>query len=93
MRYQINHDWYFTQHYTGSLNSMPSEKLEELERVQIPHTVKMLPMHYCNEKDYQMVSAYIKELDIPSDWEGKVVTLTLEGAAHQAEVYLSLIHI
>lgn len=87
MRYQINHDWYFTQHYTGSLNSMPSEKLEELERVQIPHTVKMLPMHYCNEKDYQMVSAYIKELDIPSDWEGKVVTLTLEGAAHQAEVY------
>ena len=87
MRYQINHNWYFTQHYTGSLNSMPSEKLEELERVQLPHTVKMLPLHYCNEKDYQMVSAYIKELDIPREWEGKYVTLTLEGAAHQAEVY------
>ena len=87
MRYQINHNWYFTQHYTGSLNSMPSERLEELERVQLPHTVKMLPLRYCNEKDYQMVSAYIKELDIPRDWEGKSVTLTLEGAAHQAEVY------
>ena len=87
MRYQINHNWYFTQHYTGSLNSMPSERLEELEWVQLPHTVKMLPLRYCNEKDYQMVSAYIKELDIPRDWEGKSVTLTLEGAAHQAEVY------
>lgn len=87
MRYQINHNWYFTQHYTGSLNSMPSEKLEELERVQLPHTVKMLPLHYCSEKDYQMVSAYIKELDIPREWEGKYVTLTLEGVAHQAEVY------
>lgn len=87
MRYQINHNWYFTQHYTGSLNSMPSEKLEELELVQIPHTVQMLPLRYCSEKDYQMVSAYIKEIDIPKDWEGKCVTLTLEGAAHQAEVY------
>ena len=59
---------------------MPSERLEELERVQLPHTVKMLPLRYCNEKDYQMVSAYIKELDIPRDWEGKSVALTLEGA-------------
>ena len=50
MRYQINHNWYFTQHYTGSLNSMPSERLEELEWVQLPHTVKMLPLRYCNEK-------------------------------------------
>lgn len=87
MRYQINHDWYFTSHYTGSLNSMPSEKLAELERVQIPHTVRMLPMHYCNEKDYQMVSAYIKEIYVPREWSTKTVTLTLEGAAHQAEIF------
>lgn len=87
MRYQINHNWYFTPHYRGSLNSMPSEKLEELELVQIPHTVQMLPMHYCNEKDYQTVSAYIKEIDIPKDWAGRSVMLTLEGAAQQAEVF------
>ena len=87
MRYQINDNWYYTDHYTGSLNSMPKERLEELEQVRIPHTVKELPMHYCNERDYQMVSGYVRELDIPGDWEGRCVTLTLEGAAHQAEVY------
>lgn len=87
MRYQINHDWYFTEHYTGSLNSMPPETLEELELVQIPHTVKMLPLRYGNEESYQMVSGYVKEFTVPKDWEGKYITLTLEGAAHQAEVF------
>ena len=39
MRYQINHNWYFTQHYTGSLNSMPSEKLEELEELELAYAI------------------------------------------------------
>lgn len=87
MRYPINDEWYFTEHYRGSLNSMPADRLEELEKVRIPHTVKKLPARYLDEKDYQMISGYVKELNIPAEWSGKTVTLVMEGAAHQAELY------
>lgn len=87
MRYPINDEWYFTEHYRGSLNSMPSARLEELEKVRIPHNVKNLPPRYLNDKDYQMISGYVKELHVPVEWEGKSVSLILEGAAHQAELY------
>lgn len=87
MRYPINDEWYFTEHYRGSLNSMPAARLEELEKVRIPHTVKKLPARYLDETDCQMISGYIKELNIPAEWSGKTVALVMEGAAHQAELY------
>lgn len=87
MRYPINDEWYFTEHYRGSLNSMPSERLEELEKIRVPHTVKHLPARYLDEKEYQMISGYVKELNIPAEWSGKSVVLVMEGAAHQAELY------
>lgn len=70
MRYPINDEWYFTEHYRGSLNSMPSERLEELEKIRVPHTVKHLPARYLDEKEYQMISGYVKELNIPAEWSG-----------------------
>ena len=81
MRYPINDEWYFTEHYRGSLNSMPSERLEELEKIRVPHTVKHLPARYLDEKEYQMISGYVKELNIPAEWSGKSVVLVMEGRA------------
>ena len=36
-----------------------------------------------------MVSGYRRKLMAPTEWKGKKVILTLEGAAHESEVYLN----
>ena len=64
------------------------KRLEELEKIRVPHTVKHLPARYLDEKEYQMISGYVKELNIPAEWSGKSVVLVMEGAAHQAGAVL-----
>lgn len=61
----------------------------EGKTVTIPHTVKETPFHYFDESEYQKVSTYQKEIDVPKEWEGKQVLLTFEGVAHVCEVFLN----
>ena len=85
MKIYLNRDWDFTENYTESLlsNTLGTKK------VTIPHTVKETPFHYFDEREYQMLSGYRKELEIPAQWEGKQVLLTFEGVAHDCEVFLN----
>lgn len=57
------------------------------EKVRLPHTVKELPLHYIDEKDYQMVCGYRRRLELPKDLTGKRVFVQLDGAAHIAGLY------
>ena len=57
--------------------------------VDIPHTVKETPFHYFDESEYQMISNYQKEIDVPKEWKGKQILLTFEGVAHACEVFLN----
>ena len=59
------------------------------EMITIPHTVKETPFHYFDESEYQMVSTYQKEIDVPKEWKNKNVLLTFEGVAHACEVFLN----
>ena len=80
-RIYINNDWQFAE-------ILPGEKSERWKQVRLPHTCKELPYHYFSEEEYQMVCGYRKVLDVPKEWEGKCVLLTIEGAAHYAQVFL-----
>ncbi|MBR5741391.1 MAG: glycoside hydrolase family 2 protein, partial [Firmicutes bacterium] len=55
----------------------------------LPHTVKETPFDYFDESVYQMVSGYRRRFVAPEEWEGKHVSLTFEGAAHEATVYVN----
>ena len=59
------------------------------ENVTIPHTCKETPFHYFDESEYQMVSNYQREIEVPKEWEGKQILLTFEGVAHVCEVFLN----
>ncbi|MBO4374684.1 MAG: glycoside hydrolase family 2 protein [Lachnospiraceae bacterium] len=67
----------------GSVNA------DDLKEVRLPHTVCNTPLHYFDEQEYQMVSGYMRKLSVSSEWEGKVLLLTLEGAAHISTVYVN----
>ncbi|MBR4462592.1 MAG: glycoside hydrolase family 2 protein [Erysipelotrichaceae bacterium] len=81
----LNDNWLFTENWNEAfLNG--SEK--DTETVRIPHTVKMLPLHYIDSNDYQMISGYRKKVMIPAEAEGKRIFLQFDGAAHIATVYV-----
>lgn len=82
MRIYLNHDWKFIEQYAGN-------EWENAETVQIPHTCKETPLHYFDENEYQMVSGYAKEIEVPAEWQGKCVVLTFDGVGHSSEVFLN----
>ena len=93
-RIYLNNDWYFTEDWDGAAAGITSgESLENLgegfRKVRIPHTCKELPLHYFSEQEYQMVSGYVRTLDVPEAWQGQKLLLTFDGAAHQATVYVN----
>ena len=81
----INNDWQFTPEFSEEF----LEGKGAAETIRIPHTVKTLPLHYANDKDYQMISGYRKTLFVPEKYQGKRLFLHFEGAAHIACVYVN----
>ncbi len=74
----LNNDWSFTT------SNQPESKI-----VRIPHTSMETPFHYFDEKEYQFISFYKKEVNIPIEWLGLHLFLTFEGVAHIAKLYVN----
>ena len=82
----LNNDWQFTPNWSEDfLNGSVSDS----ETVRIPHTVKLMPLHYSDDADYQMISGYRKKVLIPESAKGKRVFLQFDGAAHIATLYVN----
>ena len=82
----LNNDWQFTPNWSEDfLNGSVSDP----ETVRIPHTVKLMPLHYSDDADYQMISGYRKKVLIPESAKGKRVFLQFDGAAHIATLYVN----
>ena len=87
-RIYLNDDWMFGECFDGSMLGAKPD-VTDMKPVRIPHTVKETPLHYFDEHVYQMVSGYVRKLDIPESYKGKTLLLTFEGAAHLSEVYVN----
>lgn len=77
-RIYLNDDWVFGE--TGSAST---------ELVRLPHTTVITPFHYFDEDIYQKDATYERKLFAEETWKGKHVLLTVEGAAHQSQVFLN----
>ncbi|MBR5967493.1 MAG: glycoside hydrolase family 2 protein [Lachnospiraceae bacterium] len=82
----ICRDWEFVENCTEEF--LKGAPVEGIVRVDIPHTVKELPLQYADEKAYQMISGYRKVLNIKKE-PGMRYILRFEGAAHIAEVFVN----
>ena len=60
----------------------------EGQSVRLPHTVRELPLHYIDHKDYQMVCGYRTKVHCDKFWKNKRLFLQFDGAAHIATVYV-----
>ncbi|MCM1107010.1 MAG: glycoside hydrolase family 2 protein, partial [Blautia sp.] len=87
-RVYLNNGWRFTEHFSERIFDEDYAQ-EEMTEVRLPHTCKETPLHYFDEHIYQMVSGYRKVITAKKGWKGWRVILTLDGAAHESEVYLN----
>lgn len=87
-RIYLNDDWEFTEVFNEAFLNGTEKDCEKMT-VRLPHSCKELPYHYFDEAEYQMVCAYRKEIPVPEEWNGKRVLLTVDGAAHYAEVFVN----
>ena len=87
-RIYLNDNWKFTGEYSESLLEREFDDTG-LETVRLPHTCKETPFHYFDESIYQMLSGYRKVFRASTEWKGKKILLTIDGAAHDSEVFLN----
>ncbi|MDE6025463.1 MAG: glycoside hydrolase family 2 protein [Lachnospiraceae bacterium] len=87
-RIYLNNDWLFTEHFSEEIFDADFA-LKEMTAVRLPHTCKELPLHYFDEHLYQTVSGYRRVITAPEAWRGQNIILTIDGAAHESEVFLN----
>ena len=78
-------NWEFTENWSEEF----SAGFGTGERVELPHTVREMPLHYADSESYQMVCGYRRKLEITGEMAGKRLFLQFDGAAHIATVYVN----
>jgi len=87
-RIYLNNDWCFSEDFKPEMIAVDYDD-SSMQEVRIPHTCKEIPFHYFDEHIYQMVSGYRRRIEAPLEWKGKCILLTMDGVAHDCEVYLN----
>lgn len=87
-RIYLNDHWRFCETFQEEMLKKEFDA-SQLEEVRLPHTCKEIPYHYFDEHIYQMVSGYVRTIDAKEEWRGKEILLTIDGAAHDSEVFLN----
>ena len=86
-RIYLNDQWKYTNHFEQSM--INDEQDYDWEAIRLPHANVQTPYNYFNEKIYQFVSCYRRDLEVKEEWKGKPILLTFEGVAHIAKVYVN----
>ena len=87
-RIYLNNDWKFAEQFEASMTEAAYDD-STMQNVRLPHTCKETPLHYFDEHCYQMVSGYRRVIEAEEAWKGKKILLTIDGAAHDSEVFLN----
>ncbi len=77
-RIYLNNQWLYKK-----------ENEENKEIVNLPHANIETPYNYFDEKIYQFISIYEKEIFIENEWKNKHLFLNFDGVLHQSKIYLN----
>ncbi len=83
-----NDGWGFAPAYDPALLG-PDFDQKQLTPVRLPNTTRELPLHYFDESLYQTVCGYRRVFVPEESWRDRRVLLTVEAAAHEAQVFLN----
>ncbi|MCC3375941.1 glycoside hydrolase family 2 TIM barrel-domain containing protein [Cohnella sp. REN36] len=84
----LNNDWRFTEVFEEAFIKEDFDDTP-FQTVNLPHTNKEVPYSYFDEKMYQFVSCYRKELFVPKQYQDNKIFIDFEGVMCFAKVYLN----
>lgn len=82
---KLNTDWHFTEGFEPDWTQAAMQGA----RVTLPHNAVDLEMSYFDERAFQRVFTYQREIDWQPDWTGKVVQLRFDAAMVDAVVWVN----
>lgn len=86
-RIYFNNDWEFSPDFVPAMTGRGF--VGDFESVRLPHTFVVTPFNAFPTELYQKNALYRRSFKTESAWGGKRVLLTVEGAAHESEVFLN----
>jgi beta-galactosidase len=84
----INRGWRFSKSFSEGATAADFDD-SSFERIVVPHTNQRLPWHGFEDKSYEFVSIYRRELKIPAESAGKRVFVDFEGVMTATTVYIN----
>ena len=82
---RLDNDWEFTEQWSEEFAQWKTDGTP----VRLPHTNRMLGLHYIDPHDYEMICGYRRLLPVSEDMKGRRLFLQFDGAAHIATVYVN----
>jgi len=86
-RTALNRGWRYTPDFRDEYSG-PSHPLAAWEEASLPHTNRELPYNGFDEKEYQFVSCYARDLDLPPLEGGRRAFIDFEGVMGAATVWI-----
>lgn len=86
--YPLNNEWKYSSNFREEM-LQSSYHDTDMETVRLPHTNVQTPFNHFDPGIYQFVSCYRRHITAESEWVGKQVLLTFDGAAHAAKIYIN----
>ena len=84
----LNNGWLFNERSLPD-SVQPNFNDRAFQRVNIPHTNKMLPMNGFDEKEYMFVSLYRKHFRLPAELKGRRIFVDFGGVMTAAKVFIN----
>ena len=84
----FNTDWYFLDKDLENAKNIHPDKNKPV-KVNLPHSNKVVPHHYFEEKDYQFTSWYFRNFYINKEYKGKRIIVEFDGVMSVADVYVN----
>ena len=86
--FHLNFDWHFIDNYKDEYLK-DDQNTADFIKIDIPHSNKIIPYNYFDEKIFNTVSTYKKNFHIDKEDQGKIIELIFEGIAHSSDIYLN----
>lgn len=87
-RINLNDGWKYSDRWQMKMTQAEYDD-GSFEEVRLPHTVAVTPLNYFDESIYQKVCCYRRTLVTKDEWHNKRLLLTIDGAAHEAELFVN----
>ena len=86
-RFNLNYGWQFLDYFEDDF--CLSQNLNKSVTIDLPHTCKIIPYNNFNEESFLLISTYLKNVFINSNFKSNKIYLSFEGVMSKCEVYVN----